>query len=394
MQRATGQIHGLDLLRFFAAALVMLYHLGFLSWATPREFLPADAATFLPFKPLMPFIGTGWVGVQIFFVISGIVIAYTANGSSPLGFLNRRLIRLGPGVWICASITLPILFLEGQGTGTLVHKYLQSIFFVPLVPKVASSYWTLSVEISFYAIIFLMLCWDRFRDIERVALWLGYISAAIWAGYWLRFALPLGALGRAAGLLGDHVSAQIVLAQHACFFAIGLLIWLVSTDGWTPRRAVGCAVFAAACVLELVGETAKSSAWTGVPQGSAVPVGIWLAALAVIAGSIRWNKSLHGLLGGAVPFVRAMGLITYPLYLIHEPVGGIVLVWLLRAGIAPALALAAACAVPVVIAAVVAMLLEPVAQLWTRHALESLERRLPLAFDRYRAPTALALGSD
>jgi peptidoglycan/LPS O-acetylase OafA/YrhL len=48
----------------------------------------------------------GWVGVEIFFVISGFVIAFTAEGASSRAFLRSRVLRLVPGPWICATIAL------------------------------------------------------------------------------------------------------------------------------------------------------------------------------------------------------------------------------------------------------------------------------------------------
>jgi hypothetical protein len=43
----------------------------------------------------------------------------------------------------------------------------------------------------------------------------------------------------------------------------------------------------------------------------------------------------------------------------------------------------------VVVAAVIAVRLEPVVQGWTRQALVAVDRRLPSGFDRYRRATAI-----
>jgi peptidoglycan/LPS O-acetylase OafA/YrhL len=386
---SAGQVYGIDFLRFFAAALVMVYHIGFICWASPHNFFHTDILIFAPLHGLAPAIDTGWVGVQIFFVISGFVIAYTSNGASPLQFFNRRIVRLGPALWICASLTIPMLLLAGEGSVSVLGKYAASLLFMPFVPKMASSYWTLPIEIVFYGLIFLLLCYNRFRNIEAATLALGAVSSTVWVVYWLRFMLPLGAVGRMAAMLGDQGWTQIVLAQHGVFFAVGLTLWLVSRYGWTQRRLISLSVFVMAGVLEIIAETGKSSAWTGVAENSYVPVGIWLAAVAAIPVSIAFNERLSRLLGPGRRLARFIGLTTYPLYLIHEPIGGFVLIRLIYAGCPPMLALMSASLVCVVVAAVIAVRLEPVVQGWTRQALVAVDRRLPSGFDRYRRATAI-----
>jgi peptidoglycan/LPS O-acetylase OafA/YrhL len=68
----------IDLLRFAAAAMVVLLHLAY-----------SEEPGF-EFKASQPVISNGWVGVEIFFVISGFVIAHSASQSSPTHFLLDR----------------------------------------------------------------------------------------------------------------------------------------------------------------------------------------------------------------------------------------------------------------------------------------------------------------
>ena len=383
-----SQIFGIDFLRFFAAFLVMIYHLSFVSWASPYNRGLPSANILQGYEPLAPFVGTGWIGVPIFFVISGFVIAYTADGSSPMRFLKRRITRLGPGVWVCASLSVPLLLMSGVGLTEVFKEFMASVLFVPLVKHVASSYWTLPVEIVFYSLIFILLCRNGFRHVEWLALIVGGGSAFMWVVYWLRSLIKLDWLGRIAGALGDRPFSRILLVQHGVFFSLGLLIWLISSFGWRTRWMVAAGVFLGAGVLEIVAETANSSRWTGYHQSPGLPIAILLLAIAGISASIAFRGAIGRTCCRHANTIRTIGLMTYPLYLIHQPFGELVLLRLLEAGCPLAPALVAAILLTVGLAAVVAVWLEPPLQAVTKQMLRALGQHLPRAFDRYRLPTA------
>ncbi|WP_368735457.1 acyltransferase family protein, partial [Klebsiella aerogenes] len=74
----------------------------------------------------------GWVGVEIFFVISGFVIANSATKSSPAEFLLGRALRLYPAVWVCATATLLVLVLLGhRPVSDFIVPYIHAMTLVP-----------------------------------------------------------------------------------------------------------------------------------------------------------------------------------------------------------------------------------------------------------------------
>ncbi|MER9864925.1 hypothetical protein [Mesorhizobium sp. M0185] len=78
--RQSGRLVGLDLLRIFAAFSVMLFHFAYWSWAPTVASTPKSiTGGALQYPELIPFSWWGWVGVEIFFVISGFVIAFSAS---------------------------------------------------------------------------------------------------------------------------------------------------------------------------------------------------------------------------------------------------------------------------------------------------------------------------
>jgi len=70
----------------------------------------------------------GWVGVEIFFVLSVFVIAYSAEGSSAFSFFRSRILRLMPAVWICASLVFAVLLVGHMlPLAELTRHYLKSL---------------------------------------------------------------------------------------------------------------------------------------------------------------------------------------------------------------------------------------------------------------------------
>jgi len=76
---------GLDLVRFAAALIVTLFHLAYFGWHKTSS-APADFA--LKLSGVGSIFSSGWVGVPIFFVLSGFVIAFSATGRTAEQFVN------------------------------------------------------------------------------------------------------------------------------------------------------------------------------------------------------------------------------------------------------------------------------------------------------------------
>jgi peptidoglycan/LPS O-acetylase OafA/YrhL len=157
------QILGLDLLRFAAASMVVTYHMGFIIQAPSN---PARSHLQIAIEPASapPLFWFGFIGVPIFFVISGFVIAYSAEHSNPARFFRDRVVRLGPALWLCASLSV-VLFLvfSRHTTAEILKRYIKEMIFFPDPPWLDPVVWTLGVEIVFYGLVFLLLKFKRFH---------------------------------------------------------------------------------------------------------------------------------------------------------------------------------------------------------------------------------------
>src|SRR6202035_4696902 len=129
---------------FWSWACVSIGHPGF-ERTVAADVLYPSAADFTWF---------GWVGVEIFFVISGFVIANSASKSSPVEFLIGRALRLYPAVWICATATLIVLVFAHGSSSEFVRPYIRAMLIYPRGPWIDGIYWTLATEIVFYALVF------------------------------------------------------------------------------------------------------------------------------------------------------------------------------------------------------------------------------------------------
>ncbi|MDO1580468.1 acyltransferase family protein [Rhizobium oryzicola] len=161
----TGRFDSVDALRAVAAFLVIWLHV---SEVFSTVTTPARASTSLLYS-LPERFDTGRIGVLIFFLVSGFVIPAGLRGeTAPTAriFLIRRFFRLYPLYWI--SIPLSILtmwwpFDRSVESATLMVNLtmLQAVF---CEPDISGLYWTLRVELYFYAIclgLFLLRCLDR-----------------------------------------------------------------------------------------------------------------------------------------------------------------------------------------------------------------------------------------
>ncbi|HEX4149320.1 MAG TPA: acyltransferase, partial [Pirellulales bacterium] len=164
-QPATGRFAFVDALRGLAALSVAAFHIsryGPLAHAAEGQW---PGAVHLLLKH-------GWIGVQIFFVISGFVIAYSLRSARATpGFIGqfalRRSLRLDPAYWTTIALVLllsalfPASFAEPAAAdalsgGQLVSHlgYLQNVLGYE---NLSVGFWTLCIEVQFYLLFVILL---------------------------------------------------------------------------------------------------------------------------------------------------------------------------------------------------------------------------------------------
>jgi peptidoglycan/LPS O-acetylase OafA/YrhL len=371
----TKQIIALDGLRFAAAMGVLLFHLGYWDWAKLGPFAgPATAG----FGVSMSFAWVGWIGVEVFFVLSGFVIAYSAHGSSAGRFLRHRVIRLYPAALVCASLTAVVLLALARGwsAGYIAGLWLRSISLSPRGPWVDGSYWTLGIEIWFYALICLLLAVKRSEWIGPAMGWIGSASAVYW--------MMALAHARWAGVLRVNVLAvgprrgellNMLSVRYGCYFAVGVFLWLCLYRGCSAARLGVLALSVAGGVAEITVTTTFHSRALGTQFSPVLPVSIWLAVIGLMVLAVKQNEAIHRLTGdGGAAGLRRVGLATYPLYLLHQTIG-IHLIGVLRGHLPDWGGWVLTVGLMLALAYVVSAYAEPVLQRGLRRGFQVLETR-------------------
>jgi len=152
----------IDGLRGLAAISVVLYHLSGNAGAELQQLLPEFINIALTY---------GYLGVPVFFVISGFVIALSVGNVNITPryfslFVLRRSIRLDITYWASIGFALLLLLMKNEILGTqeeypsistviLNMFYLQDL--LETKPAISVVYWTLCLEIQFYLFFILSL---------------------------------------------------------------------------------------------------------------------------------------------------------------------------------------------------------------------------------------------
>ncbi|MDD2877598.1 MAG: acyltransferase [Acidiphilium sp.] len=320
-ERPIGRLTRLDGLRGVLAVYVMLGH----------------TAPFIPWPPLAgrvieAVVSHGLAGVDLFFALSGLVIVQSMARfeGRAVPFIAARAWRLLPVYFVVLALAIVALSLRSPfavmpwiHSGDVEYQFWEARLPQPLLAHLAvhltlvqgmlprgvlpdaefsllGPAWSLSTEGQFYVVIALVITviGNERRGLTRLV--------------WLFLAIAVAGRVYAGLVAHDWQFHRAFLPNEAAYFAIGI----AAARLW--RGDGGLGLFGAALVVAMIVGASHGVGFGRI--GKAVPPLIW--AVAVAAQRMPQHRLIRPVAWGlGHPAVLWLGAISYPLYLVNEPVG-------------------------------------------------------------------------
>lgn len=253
---------------------------------------------------------SGHLGVATFFVLSGYVMAYTVHQYDvdlrfSAKFILRRLIRLSPPYYFAILVSIAFLWLKSKVTGGVASfpneiglashlLYFQGFLKIPLLNTV---FWTLCIEVQFYLAFVVMVFFSdwltkrfKFANARLYTICIfallappwafGFILTPIWQGGFITFWYSF--------MVGVSVSWAVSSRDKSFIIFSVIMVFLVLIAGFTTLQGFPLMVTFSAAIILYAGLYGKMSTW------------------------LNWQ------------WLQGLGLISYSLYLLHNPITGAV----------------------------------------------------------------------
>lgn len=277
------RVVSIDALRGVAALCVFLFHYGYFRF--------------------------GYLGVELFFLISGFVFTFSLRQVAAGEFLVRRFIRLFPTYWLCVSMAFVA---RGYGPDpATAYEYAVNMTmlggFVG-VPYLDGVYWSLTEELIFYA---LFLCLTQFMRAQPLV---------------MASTMTVGAAAFGLSLTSAYASKVTMAVKYLPMFAggvVGAVMYRALQQSTRSAKLdlVSCFTF---FVTYLATFAYSYSSHLSPADAQLEPVSlflVWAVFLfcilldAVQSKESRWNS---------FPLMRlltSLGAVSYPFYLLHDVFG-------------------------------------------------------------------------
>lgn len=299
----------IDGLRGFAALSVMFFHFYvLLSKKGQVQVFP---------KLIHAYFMHGNLGVQIFFVLSGFVIAHSIwkegiTWSYVGNFALRRSLRLDPPYWIIIVLTYIALYFTKSGAvespiksisigdALLNFFYLDKLAGVQFIVSVG---WTLQIEIQFYLCFILLLFLiekvkNKINPDANIVLWIVFV--------------PLF-------LLGCAIQYKFIsITQEGLFLPYWSMFFIGTVSCWVIDKRIHFV-----WIVIFVGLMLLANRITGENNGSllAILVAITILIAAYFDKLCTWLSN---------PIIQYFGVRSYSIYLVHSLIGNKVIRYIMR----------------------------------------------------------------
>lgn len=282
----------LDYGRFFAAIYVVLFHYTF------HGINSGKITTISYSESLASITKYGYLGVELFFMISGYVIFFSARNRTASQFAVARATRLYPAFWFGVIFTASFAYLWGEGKMSVsLPQVLTNLTMMPSLlgaNYVDGAYWTLLIELKFYLLVFVLISVGLQKRLDTFFLAWPFLMAVV--------------------LLGG-VSFLPFLGGYYYFFAAGA-VFALAKEKITLKVAASLLTAFFLCVNYAASQAAHLTESKGV-EFSGVTIGL-IISLFFVFFLVLNSEKISQL---ELPKSALLGALTYPVYLIHGNFG-------------------------------------------------------------------------
>ena len=294
MSASSKRLDYIDALRVLALGSVILFHYLFSS-------ISRGNLTSVNRSPLFGIAQYGYLGVELFFMISGFVILFSTQNRTALDFWKRRFWRLYPMYWIGIAFVFVVSNLWFWDIkGVSLKQFIFGFTMFPTafgVDWVDPAHWFLARELQLYIFVSFFMLVGLGKKLPQIFTYWA-VLVMIW------------------NLLNLDTYGIWFLNGFFSFMCGGAIIFSIREWGWTPMRAIGLIASYLAGMdtrmskVQWLDENRKSP-HSALVIGIVITV-IYLLILATLSKNLTvWNVSWIGLAGA----------VTYPLFLIHDRLG-------------------------------------------------------------------------
>ena len=300
----SDRLYHLDLIRFIAALYVVFYHYCFRGYAK-------DGLSILEFKPLESFSKYGYLGVDLFFIISGFVILMSVRNSNLIDFCISRFTRLYPAFWFCVVISAIVIALFG---GSVFNITLNQVLFNLTmfngffgVEHVDGVYWSLVIELKFYILIGIILFFKKLKYIK----FLGYLLLAISI---LQLIIPFAGAPKFL-----QVIYYVTFARWNPYFVAGMFFFLMKSEKNIIKNIIPVIIAYGVSLRYAILTVNFRNEEYGYGFSNEVVILLitifFISTFLISTGKLQFlNKRVF----------MSLGVLTYPLYLLHQNIGYII----------------------------------------------------------------------
>lgn len=287
-----------DVLRFAAALWVVITHYGFIGPTGGHTGYDVTSN-----EALAMFFRMGYLGVPIFFVLSGYLIYYVSENRTPVDFGLNRFVRLMPAFWSALIFTLIVTSLFAGELTTPLTGLLANFTLVPQIfgfQYIDGVYWTLLYEFIFYFWFFVLLH-------QRAIYKHFYLICALWLA--ISF---VNSLWFHNGLL-----ERAYVTFYSGAFVAGMTLCRINS-GDRGAKPIFLLCFSALSLsfgiqrLHIIDNIAIQ--YDAMPYLSGLLWSLMCIGVVAMCAQLRAPASWRS-------FCAMLGAISYPLYLIHQEAG-------------------------------------------------------------------------